>query len=520
MNASSGGPRGAAIYCRVSSSGQEDNSSLGTQEAACRAYATENGFEIRSVFREIFSGTELFDRPELTRLRERIRHGEIDVVIAYALDRLSRDPVHVGVILSEADHHHVAVHFVTEPLDDSPEGQLIRFVRGYAAKVEHMKILERTTRGKKARAAAGKLLPGCKPLYGYEWVDATKSAYRVDPLTGPTVQRIFRELTQGKSLRRIAADLTRDGVATPTQRGTHWRASTIARMLHHHAYKGEAYAWNAQGKQMAVDRATAIRLPDGTIPPLVDPATWEAAHRILQRNKATAVRSAKRPEAALLRGGYARCGQCGLTMRVKHTPNGIPEYRCRRADESLESCIQPSIRAHVVDTAVWSIVTAIVQDPRVIQQQLERTRANDPTADDLAVIDRGIAEVQRQQAKLTQAIALLEDGGAMRPLVERLETAAARMRQLEDERAQLLRRRASWADTQASYAGIETWCHRVAQNLDALSFKDKQMLLDVLGLTVTIFGKDHDPRYVITADIDPDLVSHSTVGEGWRATPG
>jgi hypothetical protein len=31
----------------------------------------------------------------------------------------------------------VAVEFVTEPLDNSPEGQLIRFVRGYAAKVEH-----------------------------------------------------------------------------------------------------------------------------------------------------------------------------------------------------------------------------------------------------------------------------------------------------------------------------------------------------------------------------------------------
>ncbi len=73
----------------------------------------------------------------LRALREAIRRREIEVVIAYAIDRLSRDPVHLGVILSEAEHAGVAVEFVTEPLDDSPEGQLIRFVRGYAAKIEH-----------------------------------------------------------------------------------------------------------------------------------------------------------------------------------------------------------------------------------------------------------------------------------------------------------------------------------------------------------------------------------------------
>ena len=43
-------------------------------------------------------------------------------------------------MLSEAEHAGVRVEFVTEPLDDSPEGQLIRFVRGYAAKVEHAKF--------------------------------------------------------------------------------------------------------------------------------------------------------------------------------------------------------------------------------------------------------------------------------------------------------------------------------------------------------------------------------------------
>jgi site-specific DNA recombinase len=142
-------PRRAALYLRVSSQQQEDNFSLPTQEERCRQYASERGYQVADahVFREVYTGVELWERPHLSRLREMIRRHEIDVVIAYAIDRLSRDPVHLGVILSEADHAGVRVEFVTEPLDDSPEGQLIRFVRGYAAKVEHTKIKERMMRG-------------------------------------------------------------------------------------------------------------------------------------------------------------------------------------------------------------------------------------------------------------------------------------------------------------------------------------------------------------------------------------
>jgi hypothetical protein len=80
----------AAIYCRVSSAGQEDNSSLETQEAACQAYARDHGWTVSGVFREVHTGAELFECPQLTRLREAMRRQEFDVLLVYALDRLSR----------------------------------------------------------------------------------------------------------------------------------------------------------------------------------------------------------------------------------------------------------------------------------------------------------------------------------------------------------------------------------------------------------------------------------------------
>jgi site-specific DNA recombinase len=161
----------AALYSRVSDPKQKDGTSLQTQEAACRKYAAEYGYTLDDahVFVEVHTRTELWERPALTRLREAIRHREVDVVIVYAIDRLARDPVHLWVILTEAEHARVEIEFVTEPLDDSQEGQLIRYVRGYAAKVEHEKIKERSIRGKRARIQAGKLLPGNRPRYGFHW---------------------------------------------------------------------------------------------------------------------------------------------------------------------------------------------------------------------------------------------------------------------------------------------------------------------------------------------------------------
>ena len=87
--------------------------------------------------------------------------------MAYAIDRLSRDPVHLGVILSEAEHQGVQVECVTEPLDDTPEGQLLRYIRGYAAKVELEKIRERNLRGKHACVRNGKIHGHGIERYGY-----------------------------------------------------------------------------------------------------------------------------------------------------------------------------------------------------------------------------------------------------------------------------------------------------------------------------------------------------------------
>ena len=94
----------AAIYCRVSTSGQAENgTSLESQRQACLNLASERGYEVppEYVFMEDWSGADL-DRPKLERARELVRGTLAQALICYSVDRLARDPIHVGIVPKSA----------------------------------------------------------------------------------------------------------------------------------------------------------------------------------------------------------------------------------------------------------------------------------------------------------------------------------------------------------------------------------------------------------------------------------
>src|SRR5438046_9137790 len=89
------GTKRAAIYCRVSTTGQrEDGTSLDTQSAACQAQAERLGYVVspEMIFSEDWPGTTLA-RPPLDAIRRLARAGALSAVIGYATDRLRRPPL-------------------------------------------------------------------------------------------------------------------------------------------------------------------------------------------------------------------------------------------------------------------------------------------------------------------------------------------------------------------------------------------------------------------------------------------
>jgi site-specific DNA recombinase len=501
-----------AIYCRVSSAGQEDNSSLGTQEERCRAYATERGWAVSTVYREVHSGAELFERPQLSLLRESMRRKEFDVLLVYALDRLSRKQTHQGLILSEAEHAGVEWDSVTEDIDDSPQGQILRAVIGGMAEMERLKIAERTMRGRLARVHAGKLMPGSKPPYGYRWRGECKSALDLDPVTAPIIRRIFERIASGDTMHAIVRDLRARNVPTPTGRGM-WHVATLRVIVAKPHYYGKAYAWGWRRRTpdnpQQFDPNKAIALPEGTVPPIVDESTWCAVQERLALNQRRAIRNARNPESALLRGGYVRCGVCGRVMSAREHAARPPEYICARGPKAGQ-CPGCSIVAHRVDTDVWARVEALLTQPDIVRREVARLRTTDPTTRELTMVATAMADLERQQANLARAIAQIDDPYAAAPLTAQLGSLRAQHLQLEAERQGLLARRNAWAVDQHALDHVTDWCQRVASNLTSLSWAEKRLVLDALGVGVVVNPYGQTPRYMITAEIPLDVVSRTT----------
>ena len=159
------------VYSRVSTDAQErDGTSLDTQERASQEYVEANGWTLVESIRDSVSGSSL-DRPGIERLRFLLRQGSVDMIVAYAVDRLSRNQNHIGVLFDEVEQAGAQLQFVTEKFEDTAIGRFILAARAFVGEVEREKISERTMRGKAERAKAGKIPQGTgKGIYGYRYI--------------------------------------------------------------------------------------------------------------------------------------------------------------------------------------------------------------------------------------------------------------------------------------------------------------------------------------------------------------
>ena len=202
----------AGIYVRTSTARQgEEGTSLETQEEQARLKAIELGYQVDSayIWREMESGAYM-DRPVLTRMLQAVNNREVDIVIVYAHDRLSREPVDLLNILRVCTKAGVHLEFVKGPSDPSPEGQLMTYFMGYAAQRERLQFMERSMRGKERVARDGRMpSTGGVGLYGYNYDHALRQRV-INETEAVVVRMMFQWASEGTSLYRIARMLNEE----------------------------------------------------------------------------------------------------------------------------------------------------------------------------------------------------------------------------------------------------------------------------------------------------------------------
>jgi site-specific DNA recombinase len=94
-------------------------------------------------------------RPGLEALRDLAAQGEIEAVLVYSPDRLSRKYAYQVVLAEELSRYGVALVFLQAPSGETAEDHLLVQFQGMIAEYERAQILERYRRGKRHKAQIG-----------------------------------------------------------------------------------------------------------------------------------------------------------------------------------------------------------------------------------------------------------------------------------------------------------------------------------------------------------------------------
>lgn len=352
-------PDHVAIYIRWSTEDQGEGTTLAVQQEACRHYVLSQGWLVREELIFVddgYSGGNL-DRPAMTRLREQVRQGQVDCVVVYKLDRLSRSVVDtVNLVLQEWEDV-TYLKSAREPVDTtSAMGKQFFYMLVSFAEWERNVIRERMFGGKLRRARDGKS-PGMPRAYGYR--RSEPGTFEVVPEEAEVVRLVFNLAEQGFTVRQITRQLNERGF--PSRKGRGWNTSMVSKMLHNPIYTGTLVwgRWQMNprhgripGEPRVKRAAPHVVVKTEVIPAIVEKEQYERIQRRMAENR-------KMPPAAVgsvrLLSGIIKCGVCGSSMEYNRSgPDGKwAYYRCRaRVYQGPAICQAPSVPARIVEERV------------------------------------------------------------------------------------------------------------------------------------------------------------------------
>jgi len=239
-----------AIYTRKSTEHNLDLefNSLDAQREACEAYIKSQAHEgwrlIPSRYDDgAFSGASL-DRPALQKLLAEVRSGEIDIIVVYKVDRLTRSLADFAKLVELFDQHSVSFVSVTQSFNTtSSMGRLTLNVLLSFAQFEREVIGERVRDKIAASKRKGIWVGGPVPL-GYASIN---KKLLVIPEEAETVRLIFRRYLEVGSIRALVQDLDDRGIRTKrqvggngqTRGGIRFGVGPLAHLLRNRFYIGE-----------------------------------------------------------------------------------------------------------------------------------------------------------------------------------------------------------------------------------------------------------------------------------------
>ncbi len=224
----------AGVYVRVSTEEQRDYGySIDGQLRELRDYCKRQDYVIGDIYNDAGHSAKDLKRPNMERMLEDIEKGNIDVVVAIKVDRLTREGYDGHWFLKYCKEHNCMIDLLYENYDiNTPNGEMLYGMNVLFAQRERREIAGRTKRGMEEAVRQGKY-PN-KPPYGYKKDE--NGILVPDPITSIVVQDIYDMYLNGMSSVDVMDKLKEDNRYTDY---FSVRPHTIINIIKNPMYKGD-----------------------------------------------------------------------------------------------------------------------------------------------------------------------------------------------------------------------------------------------------------------------------------------
>ena len=391
-----------AIYSRKSIfTGKGE--SIENQIELCKEYASKN-FPKDAQFKiyedEGFSGGDI-NRPSFKQLLKDIKNKEINILICYRLDRISRNVVDFSTTLDLLEKYNVSFVSIKEQFDTTtPMGKAMVYISSVFAQLERETIAERVRDNMLQLAKSGRWLGGQLPL-GFTgekviYLDDNlneKSMMKLTPVKEEleVVKLMYDKYRESQSITFVANWLQDHGYKGKNggEFGTTQVQSVLFSPLYvmsseeTHAYikslgiqvfgeaNGNGYITYNKTKKKVIDRDITewiytVSNHKGVVPS----SEWLETQITMDKNRYKKVKrlgSGLSNDAVLV--GVLKCSCCGANMVIKHghtsatTGKKINYYVCSAKDSSRgKKCKNPNIRTDKLDKIVMDEIRSYNKD--------------------------------------------------------------------------------------------------------------------------------------------------------------
>ena len=282
--------KSAGIYIRVSTFDQvREGFSLGEQEERLKEFCNFRKYNIYKIYQDAGISAKNDKRPAYQEMIEDVKKGNINVIVALKLDRLTRSVYDIEKLMKFVNDYECDIDCMADESNTTTSnGRMVMRIMTSVSQNEIEKCSERTKFG-----MAGAIKNGHIPNRTGLGFKRKNKKLVPDPLTKDIIVRIFDLYLEGKSHQAIANIYNKEKVLGKTN----WYDSTIQKILSNELYKGDY----VNGK-----RTKHPTYYENVIEPIVSKGKWESCQYQKLRNARHYERT-----ATYLFTNKLKCSKCG-----------------------------------------------------------------------------------------------------------------------------------------------------------------------------------------------------------------